>query len=152
MLSLRKLGKSSLGHQSYQCGCCCPRAESSACGILWGVGRGSSATWQWGLSVNRIHLYTQSSLSLSTYRFVCTNSSRGFIKAVKQSPYHDQESISKQIEKLTIEDTEIILIEEENWKIKHNMIKDSSILEETWGKYCIYKNKNRIQQIKNNQE
>ena len=32
------------------------------------------------------------------------------------------------------------------------MIKDSSILEETCGKYCIYKNKNRIQQIKNNQE
>lgn len=62
-----------------------------------------------------------------------TNSSRGFSKAVKQSPYHDQESISKQTEKLTIEDAEIILIKEENLKIKHNMMKDSSILEETWG-------------------
>ena len=56
---------------------------------------------------NKTHLVKSGGPSLKAFY-------QGFIKAVKQSPYHDQESISKQIEKLTIEDAEIILIEEEN--------------------------------------
>lgn len=48
-----------------------------------------------------------------------------FIKHLKQGPLHDIESTDEHTEKLTLEDTEIILITEENLKKKkhHNMTK-----------------------------